>query len=377
MIPYGRQNICEDDISAVVDVLRSDFLTQGPKVYQFEQAVSEYCGANYAVATNNATAALHIACLALDVSDEDFVWTSANSFVASANCARYCGAQVDFIDINKSTGNISIEALTEKLSLARQSDTLPKVVIPVHFAGQSCDMEALHKLSLVYGFSIIEDASHALGGQYKQKPIGSCRYSDICVFSFHPVKMITTAEGGMAITNSDVLDKKLRLYGNHGIVKESQALAPWFYEQHALGHNYRMPDLNAALGLNQLSKLNEWVEKRNQLANFYKHHLASLNIECLTIIEDCTSSYHLFVILLAKEKRLAAYQLLKSHGIATQVHYIPIVMQPDYQALGFSVEQLPTTQQYYEQCLTLPLYPDLTHEQQGNICSLLATLVND
>jgi len=380
-IPYGRQHICQEDIDAVVEVLSSDFLTQGPKVPLFEQAVSKLCDAQYACAVNSATSALHIACLALGVEKGDIVWTSPISFVASSNCALYCDAEVDFVDVEPGSGLMSISALTKKLAVAKQQNKLPKVIIPVHIAGHSCDMQAIHQLAQQYNFSIIEDASHAIGGTYLQRPIGHCQYSDICIFSFHPVKIITSAEGGMALTNNEALHNSMKLYHSHGVTREdlSEDVADqaWYYEQQALGFNYRMSELHAALGLNQLSKLELFVAKRNQLADYYLtqiHNDATLNagLSAITPSADCYSAYHLFVIQLNQaEQRQAVFDLLRANNIGVNVHYIPICNQPYYQELGFKSEDYPNAQYYYQRAITLPLHPSLSHEEQDEILKII------
>jgi len=383
MIPYGRQNISEQDIEAVVEVLKSDYLTQGPKVPAFEQAVAEYSQAKYAIATNSATSALHIACLALDIGQGDIVWTSPNSFVASANCALYCGAAVDFVDIDFNTGNMCVDTLATKLEQAQKQAKLPKAIIPVHFAGQSCDMQAVNKLAKQYGIFIIEDASHAIGGQYQQKPVGSCQYSDITIFSFHPVKIITSAEGGMALTNSAKLKEKLALYRSHGVVSSAdkfteESHGPWYYQQQALGFNYRMTELQAALGLSQISRLREFVDKRNELASYYDKSFKNLGISTLTQQEHVLSAYHLYVICLPfsdNNQHSEAISFLREQGIWAHVHYIPIHLQPYYQNLGFKQGDFPNAEQYYQQAITLPLHPDLTTEQQQYIIEKVASLL--
>lgn len=388
MIPYGKQQISEQDVAAVIEVLRSDWLTQGPKVPEFEHKIAEYCHAGYAVAVNSATSALHIACLALQVGPGDRVWTSPNSFVASANCALYCGAIVDFIDIDLQTGNLCVQALEQKLQQAKQDGTLPKVVIPVHFAGQSCPMEAIASLADRYGFAVIEDASHAVGASYQQRPVGDCRYSDICIFSFHPVKIITSAEGGMALTNSPQLARTMQQLRSHGITSIETEMTepshgPWYYQQIGLGFNYRMTDLQAALGLSQFTELTRFVESRNVLARRYNElcqHIPQL--EPLKIQSDCLSSYHLYVVLLQQANRPVQRQLitkLRQLGIMAHLHYIPIHLQPYYQQLGFQAGQFPQAENYYQRAITLPLYPGLTAAEQDLIieslqaCLLAAT----
>lgn len=373
MIPYGRQSISEADIEAVVEVLRSDFLTQGPVVPRFEQAVADYCGASFGVAVNSGTAALHIACLALGVSAGDWVWTSPISFVASANCALYCGAQVDFVDIEPDTGNMSVDELEKKLGLAKKEGKLPKVVIPVHFAGLPCDMQAIHALSQEYGFRIIEDACHALGARYQDEPIGNSRYSDITVFSFHPVKIITTGEGGMAMTNDPSLAKTMRLLRSHGITREAEDFinepdGPWYYEQQLLGFNYRMTDIQAALGLSQMANLETWILKRGALARCYFEALAP---ERLTryFSPERRSAFHLYVHHVAPEQRTQLFSQLRDQGIGANVHYMPIYKQPWYQR--WAPGPLPHAEQFYAGAITLPLFPCLQIEQQDMVKNVL------
>lgn len=380
MIPYGRQNISEADIQAVVDVLKSDFLTQGPTVPAFESAVAAYCGADHAVAVNSATSALHLACLALDVGPGDKVWTSPITFVASANCALYCGADVDFVDIDPMTFNLSIDALTEKLRQAEQLGCLPKVVIPVHFGGLPCDMKAIFRLSKQYGFKIIEDASHAIGAKYCGEPIGNCRYSDIAVFSFHPVKIITSGEGGMALTNDASLAKRMALLRSHGITREPEQMTkepdgPWYYQQVALGFNYRMTDLQAALGLSQLARLDDFVLRRHQLAKLYRQQVADLPIGWQQQSADSYSALHLFVIRLHSaqlgQSRLTVFQRLRDAGIGVNLHYIPVHLQPFYRQRGFKVGDYPLAEQYYGEAITLPLYPYLSDVALKQVCEAL------
>jgi len=380
MIPYGRQDISETDIQAVVDVLRSDFLTQGPAVPAFEKAVADYCGAGHAVTVNSATSALHIACLALGVGKGDIVWTSPITFVASANCALYCGADVDFVDIDPRTYNLSTERLAEKLAQAEKSGRLPKVVIPVHLCGQPCDMAGIHALSQRYGFKIIEDASHAIGGKYKGEPIGNCRYSDITVFSFHPVKIITTGEGGMALTNNENLAKRMQLLRSHGITREAGEMThapdgPWYYQQIELGFNYRMTDIQAALGLSQMRRLDEFVAKRHAIAKRYEQLLADLPVITPWQNADSYSGLHLYVIRL----RLAeigkthrqVFEALRAAGIGVNLHYIPVYRQPYYEDMGFKAGYCPEAERYYAEAISLPMYPNLTEAQQDKVIESL------
>lgn len=373
MIPYGRQQIDDEDLAAVTATLHSAWLTQGPKVPEFEQAISTLSHAKYAIAVNSATSALHIACLALEVGPGDIVWTSPNSFVASANCALYCGAKVDFVDIDLATGNLCCQALTEKLIHAKQKNTLPKVLIPVHFAGQPCDMAAIAELANEYGFKVIEDASHAIGALYQGVPVGACQFSDICVFSFHPVKIITSGEGGLATTNQAVLARKMQMLRSHGITSEATELTEpshgvWYYQQQLLGFNYRMTDLQAALGLSQLNKLERFVTERNQLAKNYAAAFADReSVTPLQQLSNCYSSYHLYVIRLTQltplqHKECVAF--LRKQGIIGHLHYIPIYLQPYYQQLGFKAGYCENAERYYQQAVTLPLFPGLTEQQQ-------------
>lgn len=381
MISYGRQDISEADIQSVVDVLRSDFLTQGPAVPAFEKAVADYCGTAYGVAVNSATSALHIACLALVVGPGDTVWTSPITFVASANCALYCGAQVDFVDIDPQTYNLSVERLAEKLIQAEKAGRLPKAVIPVHLCGQPCDMAGIHALSQQYGFKIIEDASHAIGGRYRNEPIGNCRYSDITVFSFHPVKIITTGEGGMALTNDSKLAKRMRLLRSHGITRDAAEMTrapdgPWYYQQIDLGFNYRMTDLQAALGLSQMQRLDEFVTRRHTIANQYNELLAELPVVTPWQHPDSFSGLHLYVIRLKLDQinktHREVFDALRADGIGVNLHYIPVHQQPYYERLGFKQVLYPEAEQYYAEAISLPMYPGLTDVQQKQVISALA-----
>ena len=384
MIPYGRQDISEADIQAVVDVLRSDFLTQGPVIPAFESAVASYCGVEHAVAVNSATSALHIACLALGVGIGDIVWTTPITFVASANCALYCGAEVDFVDIDARTYNLSVEKLQEKLESAKKTGRLPKIVIPVHLCGQSCDMAAIFELSKQYGFKIIEDASHAIGGKYKNEPIGSCRFSDITVFSFHPVKIITTGEGGMALTNNSELAKAMQLLRSHGITRDQKEMThesdgAWYYQQIALGLNYRMTDIQAALGLSQMSRLNEFVAKRHEIANRYNELLMGFPITLPWQNVDSYSALHLYVIRLQLDKinktHKQVFEALRAANIGVNLHYIPIYQQPYYQQFGYAITDYPESEKYYAEAISLPMYSQLTHIQQEAVVKVLQKVI--
>jgi len=381
-IPYGRQNVNQDDIDAVTQVLKSDYLTQGPVVPKFENSVALHTGAKYAVAVNSATSALHIACLALDVKPGDSVWTSPITFVASANCALYCGATIDFVDIDPNSYNMSISALRKKLELAKKTNTLPKVVIPVHLAGQSCEMIEIHKLSCKYGFKVIEDASHAIGAEYLDKPVGSCLYSDIVVFSFHPVKIVTSVEGGMAVTNNSELASTMQQLRSHGITRDpSEMIGPtdgsWYYQQLHLGFNYRMSDVHAALGLNQMKRLKEFVIKRNSLASNYDSLLKDLSINIPIQSKECFSSFHLYIIRIPEKSqtfdRLQVFERLRSNGIGVNVHYIPVYRQPYFQKFNFSYKDFPESEAYYSEAISLPLFPNLTKQQQEEIINIVAS----
>ena len=369
MISYGKQSINQDDINAVVDVLKSDFLTQGPKVAEFEQDLANYCSAKYAKAISNGTAALHLAYLAVGLKSGDTVWTTPNTFVATANAALYCGAKVDFVDIDSKTYNISIKALKLKLIQAKKDNKLPKLVVPVHFAGQSCEMKDIWKLSKEYGFKVVEDACHALGGKYLDKNVGSCEYSDMAVFSFHPVKMITTGEGGAVLTNNKSLNDKVMLLMNHGITKDAgkfknKSDGDWYYEQHALGFNYRLTDIQAALGISQLKRLDSFVSKRKKIAKRYLSELTGVTLPYQH--PDTSSSWHLFVIKV--ENRKYIQQNLKSEGIMTQVHYIPVNEQFFYSCKH---KRLQNSSNFYQHCLSLPIYVDLTDQEQLKVIGSL------
>lgn len=380
MIPYGRQNISEEDINAVIEVLRSDFITQGPVVPEFEKSVADYCGAKHAVAVNSATSALHIACLALGVGPGDLVWTSPITFVASANCARYCGADVDFVDIDPRTYNLSVASLAEKLEQAKRDGRLPKVLIPVHFSGQSCEMEAIHALSTQYGFRIIEDASHAIGGSYKGGKVGNCNYSDITVFSFHPVKIITTGEGGMAVTNDLQLVKHMARLRSHGITRyPSEMTCPpdgaWYYQQIELGFNYRMTEIQAALGVSQMRRLDEFVTQRQLIAQRYDDLLKDSPLTLPWQLTDTDSSLHLYVVRIPSGSlnvgRREVFDRMRSDGIGVNLHYIPVYRQPYYERMGLKADDFPNAEQYYAEAITLPIFPGLTPLQQDEIVQRL------
>jgi UDP-4-amino-4,6-dideoxy-N-acetyl-beta-L-altrosamine transaminase len=377
MIPYGRQDISEDDIAAVVDVLRSDFLTQGPTVPAFERTVAASCGAAHAVAVNSATSALHIACLALGLGPGDRLWTTPITFVASANCGLYCGAKVDFVDIEPDTYNLSVEQLAEKLASAEKSDSLPKVLVPVHMCGQPCDMEAIYSLGQRYGFRIIEDASHAIGAGFQGKPVGNCQYSDITVFSFHPVKIVTTGEGGMAVTNDAKLAANMALLRSHGITREPSLMThvsdgPWYYQQLLLGFNYRMTDIQAAIGTNQMKRLAEFIKRRDSLALQYDVRLAQLPLKLPQRSDNRSSAWHLYVVRVPALQRLAVFNIMRSLGIGVNVHYTPVHLQPYYRALGFGPGQFPQAEAYGAEAITLPLYATLSSADQEAVVSALA-----
>lgn len=384
MIPYGRQQIDQADIDAVTAVLTSDFLTQGPAVPAFEQAVAKQVGAQYAVAMNSATSALHVACLALGLGEGDYLWTTPNTFVASANCALYCGASVDFVDIDTNSLNISVDVLANKLVEAEKIGKLPKIVVAVDFAGRPCDWPALRRLADQYGFFLIDDASHAIGADYDGQMLGGAAWADITIFSFHPVKIITTAEGGMALTNSETLVDKLRLFRSHGITRDPAWLEQpdtglWYYEQQALGYNYRMTDIQAALGLSQLTHLTEWIARRRQLAHQYQTQLAELPLILPNFDMLAHSAWHLYVVQLDTEKtklsRRAMFDALYASGIGINVHYIPVYWQPYYRQLGFERGLCPNAEAYYQQAISIPLYAGLTDEDQSKVVHHLATIL--
>ncbi len=384
MIPYGRQEITQDDIDAVVEVMKSDYLTQGPMVPRFERAVADYSGSVHALAVNSATSALHIACLALGLGPGDRLWTTPITFIASANCGLYCGAQVDFVDIDPRTYNLCPQALERKLLEAEKVGALPKIVVPVHLCGQPCEMETIHRLSQRFGFKIVEDASHAIGGKYQGESIGNCRYSDIAVFSFHPVKIITTAEGGMALTNDARLAERMGLLRCHGITRDPALMTqesdgPWYYQQVDLGFNYRMTDLQAALGLSQLGRLKEFLGRRHRLSRCYDECLARLPLQLPQQSPDSSSAWHLYVIRLQLDKisrtHKQVFEALREQGIGVNLHYIPVHFQPFYQRMGFRVGDFPEAERYYTEAISLPLFPLLTEQQQDQVVEALARVL--
>lgn len=382
IIPYGRQDIRREDIDAVIEVLSSDFLTQGPVVPQFEEMLKNITEVKYATAVNSATSALHLACLALGVGTGDIVWTVPNTFVASANCALYCGANIDFVDIDSETSNLSVDLLRAKLRKAEHTGHLPKVVIPVHMTGEPCNMAAIKKLSQEYGFKIIEDASHAIGGQYQGKSIGCCEYSDITVFSFHPVKIVTSGEGGAALTNSAELDQKLKLLRSHGITRDPVLMRQpsddgWYYEQIDLGYNYRMTDIHAALGLSQLTRLHEYVEKRHFMAATYDQELQGANLTTPYRNPSNKSTLHLYVIQVKPSEHKRIFQYMREHNIGANLHYIPVHTQPYYQNLGFAWGNFPNSEDYYKKAISLPIFPTLTENEQSYVIETVKKLCDD
>jgi UDP-4-amino-4,6-dideoxy-N-acetyl-beta-L-altrosamine transaminase len=386
MIPYGKQDIQQSDIDAVVDVLNSDFLTQGPKVPAFEKELTDYTGAKHALAVNSATSALHIACLSLGLGKGDWLWTTPITFVASANCGLYCGANIDFVDIDPVTYNLCPLRLEEKLKHAKANGKLPKVVVPVHLCGQSCDMQAIGRLADEYGFKVIEDASHAIGGKYKDKPVGCCQFSDITVFSFHPVKIVTTAEGGVAVTNNDTLAQKMALYRTHGVTREPSLMqgdshGDWYYQQVELGYNYRMTELQAALGVSQMQRVTQFVNARHQLAERYNKKLAELPVILPYQHEDSYSGLHLYVIRLKlsaiSKTHKQVFDALRQSGIGVNVHYIPVHTQPYFQKLGFAQGDYPNAEHYYQEAISLPMFHTMTEEQQDRVVDALATVLKE
>lgn len=384
MIPYGKQDISQQDIDGVVEVLKSDFLTQGPKVPQFEEALMLHSGAKHAFAVNSATSALHVACMALELGEGDWLWTSPVTFVASANAGLYCGAKVDFVDIDPKTYNMCPEQLEKKLAEARSSGCLPKVLIPVHLCGQPCDMKTIQRLCKEYGIRIIEDASHAIGGKYLGRPIGDCEYSDITVFSFHPVKIVTTAEGGAALTNDDKLAEKIALYRSHGITRDQGLMiqpshGPWFYEQITLGYNYRMTELQAALGVTQMKRLNEFVSQRHIIARRYDVLLEDLPVVIPFQMDGTYSGLHLYVIRLKLDNitisHKQVFEELRANGIGVNIHYIPVHMHSFYRSMGFKLGDFPESEKYYSEAISLPMYPNLAEEDQNKVVDILASIV--
>ena len=381
MIAYGRHDIQKDDLEFVLNVLNSDFLTQGPMVPKFESAISVVTKAKYVTAVNSATSALHIACLALDLGPGDVVWTVPNTFVASANCALYCGAEIDFVDIDPTTSNMSIQLLERKLRISQECGKLPKIVIPVHLAGEPCDMAAINKLSAEYGFKIIEDASHAIGGEYNDKPIGCCEYSDITVFSFHPVKIITTGEGGTALTNSAEVDQKLKLLRSHGITRDPAHMEHptddgWYYEQVDLGFNYRMTDIHAALGLSQLDRLQEYVERRQKIAARYDQEFKGSNLLTPYRNPINKSALHLYVIQVEPIQHQRIFNKLRESNIGVNLHYIPVHTQPYYRKFGFAWGDYPNAEDYYKKAISLPMFPSLTCDEQSYVIETVRKLCN-
>ena len=383
-IPYGRQDINQQDIDAVISVLRGDWITQGPTIERFEQAVAAYCGVNYAVAVSSATAALHLACLALGLGAGDILWTSPNTFVASANCGLYCGADVDFVDIDPQTYNLSVTALEQKLSQAERDGKLPKVVVPVHLAGQSCQMDKIAALSEKYGFTVLEDASHAIGAKYQGSPVGNCQFSDMAVFSFHPVKIITTGEGGMVVTNRADLWEKLMRLRTHGITRNPELMQGeshglWYYQQLELGFNYRMTDIQAALGASQVERLDEFVSRRRFLAARYNQLLSDFPLVLPWQHPDTESSWHLYIIRLKLDKiaktHRQVFEDLRQAGIGVNLHYIPVHTQPYYQKLGFAWGDFPEAEAYYQEAISLPLYYGLSEENQNRVVAVLRDII--
>jgi len=381
-IPYARQHISDEDIQAVVGVLKSEWLTTGPSIENFENMVAKYCGAKYAIAVSNATAALHIACLALDLGPGDYLWTTPNTFVASANCALYCGANVDFVDIDPFTYNISLVHLNNKLIQAKANGRLPKIVVPVHFSGQSCEMEELKNLSEQYGFAILEDASHAIGGSYKCTKVGSCAFSDMTVFSFHPVKIITTGEGGMVVTNDEKLYRRLLKLRSHGIVREQEQMLGeadgiWYYQQRELGFNYRMTDLQAALGISQMSRIEQFIAKRRSIAEKYNQALSDYPLALPYQHPDSQSAWHLYVVKVAKPfQRKSVFDELRRRGIGVNVHYIPVHTQPYYQErFNFAENHCLNAVEYYRDCISLPMFFGLEEDAQNYIIETLGEVL--
>ena len=382
MIPYGRQEVTETDIEEIQKVLKSEYLTQGPAVPNFEKLVADYCKASYSVAVNSATSALHIACMALGLNHNDWLWTSPITFVASANCGVYCGAKIDFVDIDPNTYNISIDALSEKLKKADKIGKLPKIVIPVHFAGQPCDMKAIFELSKIYGFKIIEDASHAIGASYENIKVGSCTHSDMTVFSFHPVKIITTGEGGMILTNNDDLFNRLTRLRSNGItnnkkfMKETPTNEIWNYQQIDIGYNFRMNDIEAALGSSQIKRLDKYVSRRHEIAKRYNFELEKLNIDIPWQLPGTYSSYHLYPICITKHKtqklQKEFYDFMWKNNVAVNLHYIPVYLQPYYQSMNFKRGYCPNAENYYKSAISIPIYQSLDFEDQSKVIKIIS-----
>ncbi len=386
MIPYGRQSINKSDVDSVISVFKSDYLTQGEVLPRFERAVARYCGANYSVAVNSATSALHIACLALGLGRGDWLWTSPITFVASSNCGLYCGANIDFVDIDLQSYNLCPKELKNKLQVAKRKGVLPKVLVVVHFSGQPCKMEEVHKLSLQFGFKIIEDASHAIGARYKNFPVGNCKYSDVTVFSFHPVKIITTGEGGMSLTNNVELFNKMKLFRSHGITRDTSQMignsdGDWYYQQIQLGFNYRMTEIQAALGLSQMDRLDDFILKRHDIAQRYDKMM--LDFPLITPKQDVNSfsSFHLYIIRLdlskIKKTRKQVFNYLRESGIGVNVHYVPVHLQPYYKSMGFRRGDFPKAESYYMNSISLPLFPDLKESEQDKIIKVLERVLNE
>ena len=382
VIPYGRQEITSTDLNTLMEVMQSDLLTQGPVVPRFEAKLAEITFSKYATAVNSATSALHIACLALEVKEGDWVWTVPNTFVASANCALYCGAKIDFVDIDPLTFNMSIELLTEKLAYAEKMGVLPKVIIPVHLAGEPCDMFAIKALSDEYGFKIIEDASHAIGAQYLSQPVGSCQYSDITVFSFHPVKIITTGEGGAALTNCPDLDRKLKLLRSHGITRDKNIMEDpiddgWYYEQVDLGYNYRMTDIHASIGLSQLTRLRVYIDRRHEIAAIYDREFVNINAQTPYRNPANKSALHLYVIQVTSQKHSPIFHGLRENNVGVNLHYIPVHTQPYYRKLGFAWGDFPNSENYYKTAISLPMFPTLTENEQSYVIKTVKKLCDE
>ena len=384
MIFYGKQSVNDDDIESVIKILKSDFLTQGPTIERFEKCVAEYCGAKYAVAVTNATSALHIACLSAGLGAGESLWTSPITFTASANCGRYCGADVEFVDIDENNYNMSVSALEQKLQDAEKIGKLPKIVVPVHLAGQSCDMKKIFELAEKYNFTILEDASHAVGADYLGAKVGACTYSDMAVFSFHPVKIITTGEGGMILTNRKDLYEKLLLYRSHCITRNPALMThesdgAWYYQQIDLGFNYRMTDIQAALGLSQMQRLNEFVERRRKLAARYDELLKDFPLKTPYVSPDANPSWHLYIVRVdfnkVKKSKQQIFDEMKAHGVTLNLHYIPVHTQPYYEKLGHRAEECPNSLEYYREAMTLPLYYSLTDDQQDEVVKSLSAVL--